>query len=229
MLNIKGTNCTKSFNFALRQKSGSEEGHFTWTVQGSLNLDSFPGAADLVDLAKAVHLADRAIPRSRGSASRFRRIEITLPVREFGFWKKQSEGIERVVEFATGDAWRVQFMPMKVAKTSSKPKPSAKPPIVALFSGGLDSLCGAAYLTQKNIEAIYVSHSPPGFESNRDLICGVYEALGRDIPKKDKFVSFRLNVAQRHWKTGATMFQEMSRRTRPVYFLLLAAAVALVN
>ena len=99
---------------------------------------------------------------------------------------------------------------------------------MALFSGGLDSLCGAAYLAAKSDEnPVFVSHSPPGREHNQDLLKATWSAHGREPLANDRLVSFRLELRERNREGTRTMFQEPTRRTRPFFFLSLACAVAL--
>jgi hypothetical protein len=97
---------------------------------------------------------------------------------------------------------------------------------VALFSGGLDSLCGVAYLAQTRERPIFVSHSPPGRANNLRLIQGVWSELCNESFPEEQCAAFRLEIRERNRAGRRSMFQEHSRRTRPFFFLALACAIA---
>src|ERR1051325_9850776 len=229
MISIKGSTRHRTYSYRLRPIAPHVAGNYEWTVAGALDFEGHPEAADLLEVGKAIHLADRAVRRSHGAAHLCRRIEVTIPVQCVAAWKKQVDLVETIAEFATGDTWHVRFQqsgrrPSRICKS-----PTVKGTLVALFSGGLDSLCGAAYLARNRIQPVFVSHSPPGRVASRELVQDVYAAFGRETPGLEQFVSFRLEVRECGLAGGTSMLQEMSRRSRPVYFLSLATAVAMAT
>jgi len=230
MIHIKGINHYKRYSYRLTPGTPSlHNGHYSWSVHGDSHIESSPEASDFIEIGKAIHLADRAIRRSGGAASKYRNFEVTVPVHRTRRWKSQTDLLESLAEFATGDSWHIHFKP-NTAKLTSVPKQnSADASTVALFSGGLDSLCGAAFLAKSGVSPLFVSHSPPGCESNKAFIDELYGAFGHQALNKERFISFRLEIRQRDAKGEHSMFQEMSRRSRPFFFLSLATAVAIAK
>ncbi len=116
-----------------------------------------PVLADWVDIALATYLADRLSPRVGLSPSRkfrnWRRvINLKIPVRRVSVWNRAQvkNSLTGLLTFLTDDFWKVTFVKSNQSARkarnsrylfSNKPR---KPIRVALFSGGLDSFCGAA-------------------------------------------------------------------------------------
>jgi 7-cyano-7-deazaguanine synthase in queuosine biosynthesis len=139
--------------------------------------------------------------------------------------------IEELAEFATGgDSWTFSFpngATDDIALSSNGEHEDAKPTVVALFSGGLDSLCGAAHLAaQKKSRPVFVTHSPPGREGVYELTNDVFKAFGRLLPRS-ACAGYRLEVREADRSGSRSMFQEPTRRTRPIFYLSLAAATAI--
>jgi len=136
--------------------------------------------------------------------------------------------LEELTQFATTDNWELEFCAHgRRPRRRQGRSEGLEASVVALFSGGLDSLCGAVYLADRKERPIFVSHSPPGQNSNLSLIESVWKAYEREPFSTDRAVGFRLEVRERNREGLRAMFQEPTRRTRPVYFLSLACAVAL--
>ena len=133
---------------------------------------SFPAVfADWMELAMAAHIADRLSPRrppdEDGTGLQWRRrITIIVPVRLLGFWGRLNSRttVERCLGHLTGDAWSIEFCGGR--GTTWKTEVQQHFPVhripsdVALFSGGLDSLAGAAHLATRDRELILVSGVP---------------------------------------------------------------------
>ncbi len=115
--------------------------------------------SDLLDIAMAAYVADRRTRRWAllGKRDMFgfswaRRLHLRVPVREPAFWSDTTvlTPLTELLEWLTDDAWSLEFVarhtPGRPAETqghlfSSLPR---SPAAAALFSGGLDSLAGAA-------------------------------------------------------------------------------------
>lgn len=116
-----------------------------------------PGLADLLDLAMAVYVTDRVVRRRAEGLDRHmfawkRSLTVELPVRLLDTWERPEiqEGLRRCLEFLTEDDWEFVFVRRQRPRRSSErqrfllPRDVRPPVQVALFSGGLDSLAGAA-------------------------------------------------------------------------------------
>ena len=152
---------------------------------------------------------------------------VRVPVEQPQLWKKVAECIEELARFSSADSWKLEFTPIRRRCEKATQAEEFKASVVALFSGGLDSLCGAAYLAQEGAVPVFVSHSPPGREHNFELIRNVWQKFNRGQLSSDRLVSFRLELRERDKNGVRCMFQEPTRRTRPFFFLSLACAVAL--
>jgi hypothetical protein len=201
-------------------------GNFEWTTQWPRNIIRNATALDLLEIGKALHMADRTVRRSFRLGQRTRRLTVRIPVIDPVTWRRQSSLLEELAGFASADDWKLEL-----TQSPKRPPKGAVPPasyrsVVALFSGGLDSLCGAAHLAQNDEAPLFVSHSPPGRSNNLRLIRGVWEEFRKEPFPEEQCVVFRLEIRERNAAGRRAMFQEHSRRTRPFFFLALACATA---
>jgi 7-cyano-7-deazaguanine synthase in queuosine biosynthesis len=130
-------------------------------------------AADLIDLGVAVFLIERMLP-GKQHVNRAMKIEVELGLRVRSVWSKKAiETLKEVLLFMGGIHWEFRFTQIKE---------SVKPLIisqndtnyekVALFSGGLDSLCGAATIC-KNDDTRLVSFYTRQKDLQRKLASGI--------------------------------------------------------
>lgn len=111
--------------------------------------------ADLVDIAMSAYVSDRLAPRRAQGARKHdfswqRNIHIEVPVRNMERWqdKRLVVQLQNVLYLLTGDKWHFDFVlrademvsPLRQGRLFESSLSS--PPIVALFSGGLDSFAG---------------------------------------------------------------------------------------
>lgn len=219
-----------SKKYKLRERLDSERGHYTWNYHTTFGDLTNPLALDLLEIAKGVFLADRAFRRSLRLGGQTRRISVVIPVRKVGVWSAAARLVEDITRFVSSDEWHIRFTKLRAAPRPPRPARATIDPqsVVALFSGGLDSLCGAAYLYASNCHPVFVTHSPPGQERTKQLLFDLADKLGKsELTNETQFASFRLFPIERNEAGVRKMFQEPSRRTRPFFFLALAGAVAL--
>jgi len=213
--------------YSLRSLAAApSNGQFDWTVSWPGHSITQPVATDLLEIGKAIYLADRAVRRSLRYGQRTRRIDLVIPVLQPDVWRPMAPLLESLARFASADLWTIKFdsSSQRVARQPEiEPQPEG---VVALFSGGLDSLCGAAWLARRPGSPVFVTHSPPGREACLSLVQDTWKAFRRDPLPAASSVSFRLEVRERTRQGTRSMFQEPTRRTRPFFFLSLACAVA---
>jgi 7-cyano-7-deazaguanine synthase in queuosine biosynthesis len=104
-------------------------------------------AMDLIDLALAVFLIERNLP-GRQRTRRVMRIVAQLPARQPAVWTKDAlKTLQELLYFMGGAHWQFELLQGEKIEphvwNAGEERDVAK---VALFSGGLDSLCGAADL-----------------------------------------------------------------------------------
>jgi hypothetical protein len=195
-----------------------------------LDLRSCDVAADMARIASAVHLADRYVRRNLDSGRPPRRLSLTIGLAEPSRWKPVKAQLEDLAGFASEDLWGFQFEQGRFAKpkkTTFLDQPKAS--VVALFSGGLDSLCGAAHLADQGEDVLLVTHAPPGASTVARLIDPLPALLGKSRSSHFRTIAFSLVPQQHDIDDAKTHFQEFTRRTRPFFFLALASAAALVS
>lgn len=120
-------------------------------------------AVDLCILAAAVTAADTRITRASESQDSWtREIDLYAPVQRPDLWTSARLLIERMLNFLTGDRWRVYFRGrpkdnrILVEHSKALTRPSFDS--VCLFSGGLDSFTGAIDLLEVGEKLLFVSH-----------------------------------------------------------------------
>ena len=120
-------------------------------------------AIDLAILAATVTAADTRISRQTESQDSWtREIDLYVPVEHPALWSANTDLIERVLVFLTGDRWRVFFRAREAGFEALVQRPpelvGAAFNSVCLFSGGLDSFVGAIDLLEAGKNPLFVSH-----------------------------------------------------------------------
>lgn len=232
MIRVRGFGAGHAYDEALGSVGPRKGfGNFMWAAELPVLPKTCPVAADLLRVGRAVHLADRLVRRGAPISRNLRRIEVEVCVAEPVKWRRIANLLEELAEFATGgDTWSFSFKggaSDDVLPENGDRAADLKPTLVALFSGGLDSLCGAAHLAgQENSRPLFVTHSPPGRQAVYGLAQDVFQSFGRELPTW-ACVSYRLAIREAERSGVRSMFQEPSRRTRPFFYLSLAGATAI--
>jgi hypothetical protein len=192
--------------------------------------------ADLVDLAMAVYVADRLVPRRSPGQDRFARrwrrsLTLELPIRCLSRWQQPEVGerLQECLDFLTEDDWSFTFVRREQHARSSETQgfllpTDLEPPIqVALFSGGLDSLAGAEASLQDPAPGTLILL---GGVTNRRLN-GVIETLVRDlreVASRDlRALLLPLNLRQPGSRYNSN---ERSQRSRGFLYGVLGAVAA---
>lgn len=197
-----------------------------------------PVLSDLLDVALAAYLADRLSPRvglhkSRRIRNWRRVIRLRVPVRRLEIWKRPevSKSLASLLQLFTDDLWNLDFTNRRVRHRSqgehrylfsdSLPRPLT----IALFSGGLDSFCGAAQQMSEfpNHSFAFVSgvtNSRQRFAQREQI-----KAISRQIRRDVCHVIVPFGFKWRGKIRGAN--EEPSQRTRGFLFLTLGAVTAI--
>jgi hypothetical protein len=127
---------------------------------------------DLLEIAAYVFAADRLVSRGPREAVEYhswaRSFEFHIKVRDHGFWSLPAvtDSLSRALHFMTGDAeFAFFFEPGHKTDATNLfdhegfSVQTPQPIRVTLFSGGLDSLCGALDILQSSQDkVVLVSH-----------------------------------------------------------------------
>lgn len=190
-----------------------------------------PILADLVDVAAAIHIADRLAVRQGNAPETWRRqFRVDIPVRCLNDWRRPEvmESLCRVLAFLTGDGWEIRFSarPARLRTSESQTQlfsPEGDQQIrVSLFSGGLDAFAGTiAHLEQRPDEhLVCVSGTPNNRQGHHQRI--QVDRL-RGLSRRS-ITHIRVPC----WlESSAEIPQEPTRRTRGILFLILGAVSAL--
>lgn len=187
---------------------------------------------DLLEIAGYVFAADRLSSRGARDSLEFgpwaRSMHLKVRVRDFDFWgnPKVSLALCEALVFMAGDKeFSFEFQPGHSTHQTSlfdreefRLEPS-RPGSVVLFSGGLDSLCGAMEkLVAEEKDAYLISHQS-GQPSTKKTQRGLVNALKDRFPDRVHHYAFECSL------TG-TRAAEESQRTRAFLFCSIAYALA---
>lgn len=117
---------------------------------------------DLSLVAATVTAADTRISRASESQDTWtREIDLYLPVRDPQLWTAAAPLLKRMLDFLSGDRWRIFFRPrhrdyQRLIRV--EPGPPSNFAGACLLSGGLDSFTGAIDLLSAQQKLIFVSH-----------------------------------------------------------------------
>jgi 7-cyano-7-deazaguanine synthase in queuosine biosynthesis len=188
-------------------------------------------AADLVDVAMAVHIADRLALRGGERDIRpERRFHLRFPVRLLPLWQGPDvqQSLSDVLTFSTGDRWDIEFSQREPRPRFAEQQDSLfsvrsdEAVRVNLFSGGLDSFAGNAVALSEHRNHHYVCVSVTSSPRQGERQAEQVRRLRNQPHKSLTHLQFPASI-----KAGSGIEQEQSRRTRGFLFLALGAVSAL--
>jgi len=184
-------------------------------------------AADLLILAGLLNAADTRISRSAHAQDNWtREIDLHLPVANPKRWAGLAPLLKQMLDFLTGDRWRVFFRPRPAAHGSLVPEPNLlrpeEPTTLCLFSGGLDSFIGTIDLLAKGERPLLVSHWWDSNTSSHQAMC-LHRVEKHFAPKSIMSLRCRIGFSANAIDKKST---ENTLRGRSFVFFALAAAAA---
>lgn len=205
------------------------------TVNHFCLFDLPPRLVDLLRIASAIYVVDRLVKRHSlfGLRKPARTVGVKVHVLDEAFWNCHEirDTIGEAIDFVSGDFWDVEFIKDTGDFARAKqllPDPNeGRSPLIALYSGGLDSAAGLAARIAENTDRpvipVTVWHQP----RQRDLIhrqFGIFRNRFRSqiaplIVKVAMFWSSDLDKKQ----------QERSQRCRSFLFAALGAITAITH
>lgn len=185
---------------------------------------------DLLELASYIYCADRYTSRGSKESPYFagwrRHLVHNVFVRDYDFWSERVviKKLESSLSFLSGDKHEFKF---KSGHSSPKihmfdgkeywDTPS-KSPIIVMFSGGLDSTCGAFdLLINSSSDICLASHvSSPGIKTTQNALINKFS---KDFPDRVHHIAFSCNLTGRRAR-------EETQRTRSFLYIAVGAAIA---
>lgn len=188
---------------------------------------------DLLIVAMSIFSADKRVPRSYFEDSWTRSIDINIPVIELEKWQRVKHRLEVMLNFLSGDKWSINFRNSTNRFRGGKKSKYKIIDInrgldgVSLFSGGLDSFCGALKLLSEKKKICFVGFREYGSLKNRQLeLYNALESYYKEINKEILLFNVTpwkpLGISQEVEKYGA----ENTSRSRSLLFLAGALAVS---
>lgn len=187
---------------------------------------------DLCEVAAYIFMADKSF--KRGDYGKWtRNFSFLVPVRNPEHWNSVKAILTNTVATLSGDNIEFHFVKKIEAKNRKRtPVETNKEAqrlnqhesdCVCLFSGGLDSFAGAAYLIKKGKRPLFASHYVSSLKKlQANLIAGIENQFDRKVEH------FQYRVTSRSTKKTRFRFtnQESSHRARSFMFLSYAAVAA---
>ncbi|MBU8772013.1 Qat anti-phage system QueC-like protein QatC [Cytobacillus oceanisediminis] len=187
---------------------------------------------DFLIIASSIFCADKRIPRKNFSDNWTRTLKLSIPVIEVEKWNSVKEQLEYAVSFLSGDKWIFEFRKTKLRfradKTNTKNLIDAgKYDSVSLFSGGLDSFCGALTLSENKRNTLFLGFREYSLLTNRQR--ELFQSIDDYYPKlKNELLLFNVNPLApiNRGETSEKLSVESTSRSRSLLFIAGAISVA---
>lgn len=201
----------------------------TWYHMDQMQLS--PVYEDLFVIGLSVFAVDKRVRRNLFQDCWTRELEVNIPVLEYEKWVNTVDQWEKTLSFLTGDNWHIHFRETDMVYSLRKHKSRIHLDIqgcdcVSLFSGGLDSFCGAIKLLKNGKSPCLIGHNEyPGLKGRQD---GFAESLQNEYPnQKVEFMSFTGNSRTPSNSKGENLgVPENTSRGRSLLFLCAALSIA---
>lgn len=185
--------------------------------------------ADLLDLATAIHFADKlAMPRKNRIIS----VHVILRLRNYEIFNDKNSLLQDLLSFYTGDHWTFEFRSRKSPKRQSEHPLSRQMSLpsvrdlteFALWSGGLDSLAGLQNRLLRDGNKNFVLIGTGSNNIMRKTQQQVFQSLYY-LPHSSGRMQFAHIPINGNY--GGRYSQNQSHRARGIVFLLVGVACAL--
>ena len=187
---------------------------------------------DLYIISLVVFAVDKRVPRSVFSDAWTRNISVNIPVINLTIWNNVQNDLNQMLSYLSGDKWSIDFRNCEEEtffeswrkRQAKRPEYLDRVNSVSLFSGGLDSLCGAYKLLSEG-STLFV-----GFQEYGKLKEVQYDLLN-DLKKiyTDTYcdlISFTAVARGLDPYQEIELFSEKTSRSRSFLFLSAAITIA---
>lgn len=200
----------------------------TWLRLGALSIESI--YEDLFIIAISIFAIDKRVSRSKFKDCWTRELKVSIPVIEVGKWTSVAKKWNELLSFLTGDVWELSFR-----KTDNQYSLRTKPSrikldvtgcdAVCLFSGGLDSFCGAIKLLEQGVSPCLFGHNEyPKLRKKQNGLAAMFREEYKD--QTAEFLSFTANSRAPENSQGKLNGNENTSRGRSLLFLCAALTIA---
>lgn len=186
---------------------------------------------DLFIIGISIFALDKRIERKQFVDCWTRDISVNIPVIEIDKWLGTEEKWNKMLAFLTGDNWSIYFRKSEKVY-SQRSNPNRKHlrldecDCVSLFSGGLDSYCGAIKLLEEGKSPCLIGHNEyPKLKRKQQGFVEKFQEIYTE--QNVKFVSFSANSRMPKKLTGeGLMGTENTSRGRSLLFLCAGISIA---
>lgn len=195
-------------------------------LENICNINS-EAALDFLFISSIIYCIDKIVPRKIFKDGWTRKLELVIPVGNINRWILVKSEFEEILSFLTGDVWQIDFEKLRTNLIKSNKKTigqqtslfEEKPKVVALFSGGIDSLVNAInWLETNKGKMLLVGHYDGAYS-------GVKSDQLKLISKLKQFYSDRINFIQSLvWQIPGG--KENSLRSRSLLFISMGIFAA---
>lgn len=222
------------FNFANKNNKSNIKTHVEdlWRRFGLSTIKDIN--EDLIIIAMSTFAIDKRVPRKCFYDNWTRQIEVNIPVIEIERWEKVKTQLQDTLGFLSGDVWQIDFR-----KSDSKFRANKKNKkykliedkdfdCVSLFSGGLDSFCGAIKLLSEGKRTCFVGFKEYGLLGGRQQ--HLYSAISDEFSKINKELLL-FNATPFNPLNTSSMKNNLGieNTSRSRSFLFLAGAIAVAS
>ncbi len=186
---------------------------------------------DLFVIGISIFALDKRINRRLFKDCWTREISVSIPVLNENVWNKTKDWWNKILCFLTGDIWDVNFRQC-FKQYSKRDNPNRihlhieKCDCVSLFSGGLDSYCGAVKLLEDGKSPCLIGHNEyPKLRKKQQEFVDCFQSIYDN--QMVKFISFSANSrAPKDMQGKKLVGAENTSRGRSLLFLSAAISIA---
>ena len=185
---------------------------------------------DLFILGLSVFAIDKRMSRKISSDNWTRDISIHIPVSDCDLWFPLSYKIESMLSFLSGDHWSVSFYESSERYALSPIRRDKHIDVssydsVCLFSGGLDSFCGAIKLASEGHSMCLLGHNEyPKLRAKQERMA---TTIATEFHQQQiRFFDFTANARAPVNVDERLQFVENTSRSRSLLFLCAAISIA---
>lgn len=188
---------------------------------------------DLLIISLAVFAIDKRVSRKIFKDKWTREIEVCIPVLEYATWIRAKLDIENLLNFLTGDKWKVQFrqtkMRYRIDKKNGKYNIIKNKQFdgISMFSGGLDSFCGAIKLLKEGKRICFTGFREYGLlEKRQDELYKLIKNHYSEIDAQEIWFNGTPYAPQNIKGESIIIEPENTSRSRSLLFLSGGLAIA---
>lgn len=200
----------------------------TWLRLGALSIKSI--YEDLFIIAISIFAVDKRASRSKFKDCWTRELRVSIPVIEYDKWSSVAKMWNELLCFLTGDVWELSFRKIDNRYSLRTKASHIKLDItgcnaVCLFSGGLDSFCGAINLLEQGVSPCLFGHNEyPKLKNKQNDLAAMFREEYKN--QTAEFLSFTANSRAPKNSKGKLDGCENTSRGRSLLFLCAALTIA---